>query len=225
MGTFDKAKFFSRVRQSFGALTQPQVEGIEAIIDGSRAGNPAGFEVAYKLDSDLPLHDLAYALATAWHETGTRMQPVLETFADTVDEAIRRLDNAWHRGRLRGVRTRYWLKDSKGRSWLGRGLPQTTHRENYAKADKLLGGVGLLEDPDLMLRMDVAVATMIGGMVTGFFRGRKFSDFKPEDYAGKRGIINGDKNLKDERGVPMGEKIAKYAREFEKALVAGGWKA
>mgnify|MGYP001766787317 CR=1 FL=1 len=61
-----RRRLFDAVRARFGALSQAQVDGINAIIDVWEARG---------------LTDprwLAYILATAWHETGRTMQPVRE---------------------------------------------------------------------------------------------------------------------------------------------------
>ena len=64
----DRKEFYSEMRRTLskGALIQPQVDGIEAILDEWE---------------ERDLHDLrwlAYILATAWHETAYTMQPIEE---------------------------------------------------------------------------------------------------------------------------------------------------
>jgi hypothetical protein len=63
----DGAKFFASVHSAFGTLTQPQVNGFEALLQA--------FGVAR-----WPLSWAAYGLATAWHETARTMQPVTEAY-------------------------------------------------------------------------------------------------------------------------------------------------
>lgn len=58
--------FFESIRQSFGALRQAQVDGINFIVDEF-----------YKTKNGDDRH-LAYQLATAWHETAATMQPIAE---------------------------------------------------------------------------------------------------------------------------------------------------
>jgi hypothetical protein len=63
----DAAAFFKSARTSFGALTQPQVEGFQVLLQA--------FGVAR-----WPLSWCAYGLATSWHETAAQMQPVKEAY-------------------------------------------------------------------------------------------------------------------------------------------------
>jgi hypothetical protein len=99
---------------------------------------------------------LAYMLATGWHETATRMEPVIESRQPKeasnppVDEAIARLERAWKAGKMPWVKSAYWRKDAAGRSYLGRGLPQITHADNYRKLGKRIG-VDLVSAPDRLL--------------------------------------------------------------------------
>jgi len=165
---------------------------------------------------DLLRNELAYVLATAKHETGARMTPVRETFAKTDDDAIRILDASYRAGRLKWVKSRYWIKDKDGKSWLGRGYPQVTHKANYEKAKKETG-IDFIKDPNLMLDSDNAIEVMIRGMKEGWFTGKKLSDFidlKHSDFAGARQIINGTERR---------EIVANYAREYDAALKEMGY--
>ena len=65
----NRATFFDNIRPFFGKLSQAQVLGMEGIID------------AFEEVGDGKPETLAYALATAYHETGRRMVPVREGFA------------------------------------------------------------------------------------------------------------------------------------------------
>lgn len=64
----DRAKFFASARSALfgGKLTQGQVDGITAILDGWQASQMT--DVRW----------LAYMLATAYHETARTMQPIAE---------------------------------------------------------------------------------------------------------------------------------------------------
>jgi len=77
----DRAMFFAAVRRRtsgvFGtSRTQGQVDGINGILDAFTAHGDGGDKT------------LAYVLATAYHETGSRMVPVREGF--TKDDATER---------------------------------------------------------------------------------------------------------------------------------------
>lgn len=62
----DRKRFFDNVRSRFGALSQAQVDGYNAILD------------VWEARGLTDLRWLAYILATAWHETAFTMQPVRE---------------------------------------------------------------------------------------------------------------------------------------------------
>jgi predicted chitinase len=162
---------------------------------------------------------LAYMLATGFHETARTMQPVIETRQPdeatnpSVDKAIARLESSWAKGRMPWVKSAYWRKDALGKSWLGRGLVQLTHKANYERMGPIVGA-DLVSNPDLAMRDDVAVKIMFEGMARGLFTGKKLADYftaKGEDWAGARKIIN---------GTDQAEKIASYGRLFLKALQA-----
>ena len=180
----DRRFFFDGVRRPLfgGRLRQAQVDGMTAILDRWERGMPEG-----------DLRFLAYMLATAHHETGRTMQAVRETFAATDAAAISRLERAFRAGRLRGVRTPYWRRDADGKSWLGRGLVQLTHRENYARMSAETG-IDLVADPEKAMELDVAAAILVVGMVKGCFTGRRLADCfsaGKEDWNGARRIVNG----------------------------------
>ena len=126
----DRKFFFDSVRDSLfkGTLSDGQVEGMTAILDYFEAHMP-----------EADLRWLAYILATAFHETAYTMQPVRETLADSDAKAIDILDRAYAAGRLSWVKSVYWKPDEDGKSWLGRGLVQLTHKRNYEAMSKITG--------------------------------------------------------------------------------------
>lgn len=184
----DRKRFFDAVRPIFGgAMTVAQVGGIEAILDGWMV---TGWKDPRRL---------AYALATTHHETARTMQPVRETLATTDDAAIAILEKAWAAGKLPWVKRPYWRPDSvTGLSYLGRGLVQLTHKDNYAKAGAKLG-VELAYQPHLAMRSDIAVQILLRGMDEGWFAGDakgrhtfgRYFDDNHGDPVGARRIING----------------------------------
>jgi hypothetical protein len=205
----DRRTFFERVRKCpFGGhLKGAGVEGIEAILNGweslaETARNQAGGDDA-----------LAYVLATAFHETAATMRPVRETLAPTDIEAVRRLDKAFAAGRLASVKTPYWRLDGEGKTWLGRGFVQLTHKRNY-QAMAALTGIDLVADPGRAMEMQVAVDVLIGGMRAGSFTGRRLGDYftaGKTDWVGARKIIN---------GTDRAALVAGYARAFRAAVTA-----
>jgi predicted chitinase len=198
----DRKGFFDGVRGPLygGRLARAQVAGMTALIDRFEAGGET--------------HDrrfLAYMLATTHHETGGRMQPVRETFAATDDTAIGRLDRAFAEGRLPQVSEPYWRRDTDGRTWLGRGLVQITHRRNYERLSSLIG-IDLVQRPERAMEMAVSVEILVVGMLRGAFTGRRLADcFSPgrADWIGARRIIN---------GLDRAERVAGYGRAFFAAL-------
>lgn len=203
----DRHSFFAHIRSALfgGRLTAAQVKGIEAILDGWEALAAISRQAAGNKEA------LAYILATAFHETGATMQPVRETCADSDIEAIRRLERAFAAGRLPSVRTPYWRMDAEGRTWLGRGLVQLTHRRNY-EAMSALTGIDLVTEPSRAMEMDVAVDILIGGMRAGSFTGRRLADHfgvGRADWSGARRIIN---------GMDRADLVARHARLFRAAM-------
>jgi hypothetical protein len=191
-----------------GPMTAQQVRGWNAVLD------------CWERDAtNNDLRWLAYEGATAHHETGGRMWPIIEATGAkdktpiSVDTAIARLDRAWKAGKMPWVKRRYWAKDARGISWLGRGLPQTTHEDNYKKAQALTGHP-VHSDPENMLKIEYACDVMHKMMVTGKFTGhslRNFFNGTKCDWSGARRIINGTESA---------AKVAGYARIIYAALTA-----
>jgi hypothetical protein len=200
----NRKAFFDALRRRdsglFGtSLSQGQVQGCEAILDeGQKRG--------------MQLEQLAYVLATAYHETANTMQPVRETLAKSDGAAIIILDRAFAAGKLSWVSKPYWRKDADGKAWFGRGLVQITHKDNYAK-------FGLADDPSKALEMPTAIRVIFDGMENGMFTGKKLSQYITPlsiDYVGARRIVNGTDRAK---------LIAGYALAFESALKAANYVA
>lgn len=157
-----------------------------------------------------PRH-LAYMLATAFHETARTMRPVRETLASTDDRAIAILDRTYAAGRLPQVARPYWRRDGKGRTFLGRGFVQITHRRNYRRLSDALG-IDLVSDPARAMEMEVAASVLVAGMMRGLFTGVSLADVfsgSREDWTGARRIVN---------GLDRAELVAGYGRAFLKAL-------
>lgn len=159
-------------------------------------------------------NQLAYALATAYHETGFSMEPIKETVQinhkdrnPSDEEVIARLDRAFARGQLPWVSRPYW-KDGH----FGRGFVQLTHLHNYEKATKKLG-VNFVEDPDKALEPCLAAKILIIGMQEGWFTGKKISDYitlQKSNFKSARRVVN---------GLDRASEIAEYARAYDKALL------
>ncbi len=161
--------FFAYARRApfGGRLTQAQVQGCEAIIAAAR-----------EITDD---RHLAYILATAFHETGGKMQPVREGFAKT------------DAGARRAVAGRRYAVEKNGHVYYGRGLPQLTWERNYIRMGLVLG-VDMKNNPDLMLDPDLSARALVLGMTDGMFTTKRLSDYfnaTTDDPEGARRIVNG----------------------------------
>lgn len=190
--------FFNTVRETLfgGSLRQQQVDGINAIL--AAAGKAS-------------VPQLAYVLATAYHETGARMAAVREGFARTDWDARAAVARMYRAGR---ISTDYAALDpATGQSYFGRGFVQLTWKKNYEKAGEELG-IDLVNKPGLALDTEIAARILVEGMNKGWFTGKKLDDYikgKKKDYVQARRIVN---------GLDRAELIAKYAVKFEAALQA-----
>ena len=190
----NRAEFFKKYRENFNPeLTRQQVSGYDAIFDYWESS---------------PLNDLrwlAYALATAYHETGKIMYPVREGFCSTDAGAIQAVTKLFEKGK---IQRNYAIPHlNNGNSYYGRGLVQITHGDNYSRIGNIIGHP-LFEKPDLALNLIISVKIMFVGMSDGLFTGKRFRDYFTDtktDWLGARRIIN---------GTDKKELIADYAKKF-----------
>lgn len=209
----DRSAFYKYLRNNLTlSLSQMQVEGFEACLDE-----------ASRLS--VSKEHLASILAEAWHETGGRMEPIIENLNYSAERITQvwpsrfptlssakpyahnpqSLANKVYGGRM-GNNT---VND--GWMYRGRGLAQITGKTNYAK-------FGIADDPGKAGDLDTAVHILFDGMIHGKFTGKKVSDYTyPAQYAASRAIINGDVKAN-------GPKIAKYGKIFQEALTSSGYK-
>lgn len=137
-----------------GNFSVDQMDGIETIIQ--EAG-------------DIDRRHLAYILATIFHETGRKMQPVKEYGSEA------------------------YLTSKKYYPYYGRDLVQTTWIHNYKKVKDFLG-IDVVSNPDLIGQMPLAAKVAIKFMQEGWYTGKKLSDYfndTKEDALNARRIING----------------------------------
>ena len=196
----ERAKFYDTVRGAgaglFGGhLSQAQVSGIEGILN------------AFVRFGDKRSKTLAYALATAYHETGTRMVPVREGFAKTDAQA-----RAVVAGR------KYGKPAANGIVYYGRGHVQLTWQSNYKDTgDKI--GLDLVGNPDLMLDPEISARVLIEGLIDGRWNGKKLGiahylpDDGPDDEKNARRTVNVLDRWSD---------IARYYRAFLRSIDASG---
>lgn len=194
----NREKFFDQMRTGLlgPKLDQSEIDGCNALLDAME-----GAPIAY----------IAYALATAYHETAHSMQPISEYGGDAYffrmyDPKGNRPDTARRLGNT---------ENGDGARFRGRGYVQLTGRRNYKRAGDEIG-VDLIADPELAKRPDVAAKVMRRGMTEGWFTSRSFNDYLPpqgsasfQQFVSARRIIN---------GLDRADDIASYARQFQAAL-------
>jgi len=198
----NRTVFFDRVRaRPFGgSLTTSQVEGLNAILDAAAKHGVTD------------VRHLAYAMATAYHETARTMMPIKEHggaayFTRLYDVKGERPNLAREMGNT---------SPGDGPRYCGRGYVQLTWKVNYQRASALTG-VDLVASPDLAMRPDLAAWIMFDGMERGWFTGKKLADYfsgSKDDPTNARRIIN---------GTDKAAAIAGYHAEFLAALKAAGW--
>jgi predicted chitinase len=193
---FDLSKYFDSVRSTLFAGHMSQDQ-----VDGQQAildgwaARRAGDDRRW----------LAYFLATAYHETSKEMQPIEEY--------------------NKGEGQPYGEPDPEtGNCFYGRGFVQLTWKDNYRRADDEVG-CDSVNHPEQQLQAEISGATGYIGMVEGWFRGDKLSDYfndTIDDPYEAREIINGDKSTVPSwsDGVSIGNLIAGYHGKFLKALKA-----
>lgn len=201
----DRFRFYEKFRPRFHSkVSQEQVDGYEAIFD------------YYDLFRLRNIKWLAYILATAYHETGGRMQPVREGFAQTDQQAREIVTRMFERGR---ISTNYSIPNIHGNSYYGRGLVQITWEDNYRRVGFAIGlGDNLWKNPDLALDRMISVRILCIGMEKGLFTGKSLSDYINDDecdYRNARRIIN---------GLDKAHMISVYAQKFEQCIEIGGTK-
>jgi putative chitinase len=147
----DRAKFFAAVRPSIfaGVISSSQVSGTEKILDEAQKRG-------------VPLRQLAYILATAFHESAHTMQPVREMGGEK------------------------YLRTKKYYPWVGEGLVQITWENNHRKFGATKPGQMMTWPMALKALFD----GMLKGMFTGkklddYILGDR------TDYVGARRIVNG----------------------------------
>lgn len=197
MRPVDRATFFAGYRAAWGALTQPQVDGLERLL--------------WLLEHDEAIVDrrwAAYLLATVKLECADEWQPIIERGPRPY---FAKYEPPTALAKVLGNKAA-----GDGYRFRGRGLVQITGRANYERFNRELCLAGtpndLLRDPDRALAWEVAYPIASYGMRLGRFTGRKLADFIAGpacDFRGARRIIN---------GLDQAERIAGYASTFARIL-------
>ena len=132
---------------------------------------------------------IAYILATVEHETADSFQPIKESY---------------YLGEPEGENDRKTLRYYP---FYGRGYVQLTWDYNYRKYSDVLG-LDLVNDPDLVMRPDIALFILVDGMKFGVFTGITLDDCISNngmDFLKARTIIN---------GTDQAEKVQSYAMNW-----------
>lgn len=189
---FNSDTFLSSFRAAIKKpLSSTQVKGLTFLLNkiesdpGWGAENSTNDGTEYVFD----LRQIAYFLATVWHETNATFQPIKENRESTGSPRRAKQDRYWKTG------------------YYGRGYVQITWKTNYQK-------FGITNTPDDALKPEVAYNIASRGMREGMFTGAKLSDFfsfspDKEDFLGARTVVN---------GRDRAEAIADKARKMQACL-------
>jgi len=191
----DLTKFFNTVRVKLfgGTLTQGQVDGINAILDG------------WQERGRRPDAGLAYIMATNWWEA--RLPPDWKPRMQPVEEVGK------------GSGREYGRPDPvTGFVYYGRGDVQLTWADNYKRLGKALG-LDLYGNPALALDPVVSKCILIEGMIGGLYTpaagtlDRYFPPGGTPDFVGARAMVN---------GTDRAAEIADLGRKFYAAILGAG---
>lgn len=114
-------------------------------------------------------NQLAYLLATAYHETAHTMHPVREYGSES------------------------YLRAKPYYPYVGMGYVQLTWKANYQNASNKLG-VDFVSNPKKLLEPAYSAEIIALGMKEGWFTGKKLSDYitlQKSDFVDARRIVNG----------------------------------
>ncbi len=163
--------------------------------------------------SEARIQQTAYILATAYWESALTFLPVREGLAKSDAEAREYVQKLFEEGK---IRTNYALPAANGQSFYGRGYVQLTWERNYRRiGDHLIGDEEIFyNDPDQVLRTDLAAIILVRGMVDGIFseEGQRLNDFinrDRADYLHARQTVN---------RMDRAETIANWAEKMEYVL-------
>jgi hypothetical protein len=205
----DRAAFYDALRKRdsgvFGSrLTEDQVRGMEGILD------------AFTSHGDGSAKTLAYALATAYHETARRMVPVREGLARTDAGARRAVNSLARRRGPNSAVAKYARPDpDTGHVYYGRGHVQLTWKDNYRRSSRD-AGVDLVKNPDAMLDPVISARVLFKGLLDGRWNGRGHGIahyLDRDDLRGARRTVN---------VTDKWSQIAGYYQAFFKAIREAG---
>jgi len=199
------AGFFAALRAGLLGpdLSPSEVDGCNAILDACGAD---GWPLAYA----------AYGLATAYHETAHTMQPIKEIggpayFRRMYDIEGQRPDVARRLGNVH---------PGDGAKFPGMGYVQSTGRGNAKRAGDEMD-LPIEDQPELLMRPDVAAKVMVRGMREGWFTSKRLADYLPKNGPAGHGQFFPARRIIN--GLDRADLIAGYADGFQDALTSGLW--
>ncbi|WP_438752075.1 hypothetical protein [Pararhizobium sp. O133] len=205
---FNRAAFYAALRGGVlfpNGFTQGQVDGFERLLNV--------WEQFYSAD---PLGDLAYDLATSFHETAATMHPIIERGGRSY---FKKYEPGTKLGKILGNTVK-----GDGYRFRGEGDVQNTGRRNAKFASDRLNetfglGIDLVANPALRGDPIISAHSLFLGNREGWWTGKDLRDFIDDidesdaedlrEFIAARRVVN---------GTDKAEKIGRYALLFEKAL-------
>ena len=190
---------FNTFKKLFGVktLNQDFVDSINCLFEVFNKHNNIG---------GTSVLNVAYLLATSWHETAYTMLPIKEYGGD---KYLSKYDT----GRLARILGNTPEADGDGVFYAGRGHVMITGRNNYRKFSALLN-IDLLKFPDLALDLKISAEILTVGSLKGMFTGKQLSDYikfgYSDEFVSARKVIN---------GTDKSQAIAEHAKKFVDCVV------
>jgi len=187
----NRKHFFDSYRSKHGKLSAAKVKALDFLITKLEAGR-------FKLETQM-----AYILATIFHETNGTFEPVIEGYW-LGNNRKNKLYNYYLKNNARALKS-IFPDGVNGLTYEGRGFVQLTHDFNY-------DAFGLKDNPDAAMEPETAFLVIEKGLANGTF-GHKLQSHVNEtktDYINARRCVN---------GTDKARLIAGYAEQFANWIV------